>query len=120
MDKITPPIKHWQKIELYIDPDAREILRTLTYSKEIFLSVKGVSRLTALPLDDTCHLVSDLEEAGWLTYSYKATDLNIKSEDRELYVGLSERVARRQLVARKFNQPKYANNTDKSICSLVS
>lgn len=106
MDRITPPIKEWQKIELYFDPTARDVLRLLTHSKEIFLSVNGVQKLLTLS-QDIEDQIGDLEEAGWLTYARRVGDTFGAVTDTNLYVGLSERVARRQLVARRFNQPNY-------------
>ena len=108
MDKaITPPIKEWQKLEFYFEPSARDILRLLTHSREIFLSVNGVCKLLTLSRKEVEDQVGDLEEAGWLTYARRVGDSFGVVTDINLYIGLAERVARRQLVARRFNQPKY-------------
>jgi hypothetical protein len=108
MDKVmTQPIKEWQRIELYFDPKERSILRLLTNSKELFLTLNGVRKLLALSHEEVEDHIGDLEGAGWLTYARRISDSFGSVTDINLYVGLSERVARRQLVARRFNSPKY-------------
>lgn len=104
---MTPPLKEWQRIELYFDPKERDILRLLTNSKEIFLTLTSVRKLLALSHDEVEDHIGDLEGAGWVTYGRRVSDSFGTVTDTNLYVGLSERIARRQLVTRRFKSSKY-------------
>jgi hypothetical protein len=108
MDKVmSPPPKEWQRIELYFDPEQRDILRLLTNSKELFLTLTSVRKLLTLSQEEVEDHIGELEGAGWLTYARRVADSFGSVTDVNLYIGLSERIARRQLVARRFNSPKY-------------
>ena len=80
--------------------EEKEFLRILSNMANIFSTIHGVCKFVAQPQDEAIETIAELEEAGWLTYTRKANSSS-------LYVGLSERVARRQLVSKKFRSSKY-------------
>ena len=80
--------------------EEKEFLRILSNTANIFSTIHGVCKFVAQPQDEAIDTIADLEQAGWLTYARQANSSN-------LYVGLSERVARRQLVSKKFRSNKY-------------
>lgn len=80
--------------------EEKEFLRILSNMANIFSTIHGVCKFVAQPQDEAIETIADLEQAGWLTYARKANSSS-------LYVGLSERVARRQLVSKKFRSNKY-------------
>lgn len=96
----------WEDYEGFITEE-REFLRILSNTANIFSTIHGVCKYVIQPQDEAIETIAELEGAGWLTYARKANS-------NHLYVGLSERVARRQLVSKKFRSSKYdryANTT---------
>ena len=104
---MTKPKIHWEKKSYLLSSDSCTLLRYLTHTNTIFVSIDVVCSMTPLPRQDTLDLITELEEAGWVTYARKIAENDKTSFSKLLYIALSERVARRQLVARKFNAPKY-------------
>jgi hypothetical protein len=82
--------------------EEREFLRILSNTADIFSTIHGVCKFVIQPKDEAIETIADLEGAEWLTYARKA-------DSQSLYVGLSERVARRQLVSKKFRSKRYDN-----------
>ena len=101
----TRPLYHWQKKAFSLDTEYRDVLRMLTHATNIFLDINSVCALVDLPRQETLDSITELEEAGWLTYGRKISKHNGKVSN-SLYVALSERVARRQLTQLKFKDKK--------------
>lgn len=104
---MNKPNYHWQKKAYLLSSDSNSVLRHLSHANTIFLDISVVCNLTPLPRQDTLDLITELEEGGWVTYARKVAEKDKTTCSSTLYIGLSERVARRQLVARKFNATKY-------------
>ena len=105
----TRPPYHWQKKAFSMDTEYREILRMLSNSTNIFLDINSVCSLVSLPRQEALDSITELEEAGWLTYGRKLSKRG-GNVSNNLFVALSERVARRQLTQLKFKETSYGRN----------
>jgi len=64
---MNKPKYHWQKKAYLLSSDSNNVLRYLTNVSTIFLDINEVCNMTPLPKQDTLDLITELEEAGWVT-----------------------------------------------------
>ena len=105
----TKTLYHWQKKAFSLDTEYREILRMLSNSTNIFLDINSVCSLVSLPRQEALDSITELEEAGWLTYGRKLSKKG-GNVSNNLFVAISERVARRQLTQLKFKETSHGRN----------
>ena len=98
----------WQKRISEFGKHERDMLGVLTINTQVFFSVDSVCEMTPLWHLTSARILGKLERAGWVVFAHRAV-LNKSQEDKRVFVGLRERVARRQKVHRlKLRKTNYA------------